>query len=92
MSDGTETVAANIDVSVTPEDDPPVAGSTAYTVNEDEVLTFGAEQLLANASDIEGEVAVDSVTYSGNDGILTDNGDGTFSFRTKPKLRWRCES
>ena len=26
-------------------------------------------------------MAVDkSVTYSGNDGILTDNGDGTFSF------------
>ena len=80
VSDGTETVAANIDVSVTPENDPPVAGSTAYTVNEDEVLTFGTEQLLANTSDIEGEVAVDSVTYSGNDGILTDNGDGTFSF------------
>uniref|UniRef100_UPI0038F76C9E cadherin-like domain-containing protein n=4 Tax=Bacteria TaxID=2 RepID=UPI0038F76C9E len=37
-------------------------------------------QLLANASDIEGEVAIDSVTYTGADGIFTDNGNGTFSF------------
>ncbi|MCW1890708.1 cadherin-like domain-containing protein [Vibrio chagasii] len=29
VSDGTETVSANIDVSVTPENDPPVMGSTS---------------------------------------------------------------
>ncbi|MCZ8489559.1 hypothetical protein O9992_27975 [Vibrio lentus] len=34
---------------------------------------------MANASDIEGEVAIDSVNYTGLDGIFTDNGDGTFS-------------
>ncbi|MGI3067640.1 tandem-95 repeat protein [Vibrio alginolyticus] len=80
VSDGTDTVTANIDVSVTPENDPPVAGSTSYTVHEDNSITISNEQLLANSSDVEGEVAIDSVSYSGSDGIFTDNGDGTFSF------------
>ncbi|NAZ45098.1 tandem-95 repeat protein [Vibrio toranzoniae] len=80
VSDGTDTVQANIDVSVTPENDPPVAGSTSYTVHEDNSITISNEQLLANSSDIEGEVAVDSVTYSGADGVFEDNGDGTYTF------------
>ncbi|MEZ9371034.1 cadherin-like domain-containing protein, partial [Shewanella sp. 10N.286.51.B2] len=33
------------------------------------------------ASDIDGDnLSVDTVTYSGTDGVLTDNGDGTHSF------------
>ncbi|MDW2263022.1 tandem-95 repeat protein [Vibrio sp. 1557] len=80
VSDGTDTVTANIDVTVTPENDPPVAGSTAYTVHEDNSITISNEQLLANSSDIEGEVAIDSVSYSGNDGVLEINGDGTYTF------------
>ncbi|WP_395354557.1 tandem-95 repeat protein [Vibrio sp. D3] len=80
VSDGTDTVTANIDVSVTPENDPPVAGSTAYTVHEDNSITISNEQLLANSSDIEGDVLIDSVSYSGNDGVLEINGDGTYTF------------
>ncbi|UPR50587.1 tandem-95 repeat protein [Vibrio cyclitrophicus] len=80
VSDGTETVSANIDVSVTPENDPPVAGSTSYMVNEDNAITISDEQLLANSSDIEGAVSVDSVTYSGTDGVFQDNGDGSYTF------------
>ncbi|MDG2932875.1 cadherin-like domain-containing protein, partial [Vibrio parahaemolyticus] len=56
VSDGTETVPANVDVSVTPVNDPPVAGSTSYTVHEDNSITISDEQLLANSSDIEGDV------------------------------------
>ncbi|MBY7701119.1 tandem-95 repeat protein [Vibrio harveyi] len=80
VSDGTDTVTANIDVSVTPENDPPVAGSTSYTVHEDNSITISNEQLLANSSDVEGEVAIDSVSYSGADGVFQDNGDGTYTF------------
>ncbi|WP_016796552.1 tandem-95 repeat protein, partial [Vibrio cyclitrophicus] len=80
VSDGTDTVQANIDVSVTPENDPPVAGSTSYTVHEDNSITISDEQLLANSSDIEGEVAIDSVAYTGADGVLEDNGNGTYTF------------
>ncbi|MDF5346432.1 tandem-95 repeat protein, partial [Vibrio parahaemolyticus] len=80
VSDGTDTVTANIDVTVTPENDPPVAGSTSYTVHEDNSITISDEQLLANSSDIEGDVAISSVSYSGNDGVLEINGDGTYTF------------
>nr|WP_188047949.1 cadherin-like domain-containing protein [Vibrio vulnificus] len=80
VSDGTDTTSANIDVSVTPENDPPVAGSTSYTVHEDNSITISDEQLLANSSDIEGDVDISSVTYSGNDGVFQDNGDGTYTF------------
>ncbi|MGR5503092.1 tandem-95 repeat protein, partial [Vibrio sp. DNB22_10_4] len=80
VSDGTTTTEANIDVTVEPVNDIPVAGSTTYSVNEDGIITISDEQLLANSSDIEGEVAVDDVSYSGTDGIFTDNGDGTYSF------------
>ncbi|MDF5317022.1 cadherin-like domain-containing protein, partial [Vibrio parahaemolyticus] len=80
VSDGTDTVTANMDVTVTRENDPPVAGSTAYTVHEDNSTTISDEQLLANSSDIEGDVLIDSVSYSGNDGVLEINGDGTYTF------------
>ncbi|MFA0026811.1 cadherin-like domain-containing protein, partial [Vibrio sp. 10N.261.49.A5] len=35
VSDGTETVDANIDVTVTDVNDAPVAGATSYQMNED---------------------------------------------------------
>ncbi|MDG2708559.1 cadherin-like domain-containing protein, partial [Vibrio parahaemolyticus] len=79
VSDGTDTVTANIDVSVTPENDPPVAGSTSYTVHEDNSITISNEQLLANSSDVEAEVAIHTVSYSGADGVFQDNGDGTYT-------------
>ncbi|MBO0160255.1 cadherin-like domain-containing protein, partial [Vibrio parahaemolyticus] len=58
----------------------PVAGSTSYTVDEDNAITISDEQLLANSSDVEGAVSIDSVTYSGTDGVFQDNGDGTYTF------------
>ncbi|WP_133153007.1 tandem-95 repeat protein, partial [Vibrio splendidus] len=80
VTDGTEPVDANMNVTVTEVNDAPVAGSTSYSVNEDEVITFTEAQLLAQSSDVEGEVSLDSVTYTGTDGILTANDDGTYSF------------
>ena len=78
--DGTDTVAANIDVTVTPENDPPVAGSTSYTVHEDNSITLSNAQLLANSSDVDGDVGISQVTYSGSDGVFKDNGDGSYTF------------
>ncbi|MGR5499077.1 cadherin-like domain-containing protein, partial [Vibrio diabolicus] len=52
-------------ITVLEVNDPPVAGSTAYTVHEDNSITISDEQLLANSSDIEGGVDISSVTYSG---------------------------
>ncbi len=80
VSDGTETTAAHIDITVNDINDAPVAGTTSYSVDEDGILTFSEDQLLANSSDVDGTVSLDSVSYSGTDGVLTDNGDGTFDF------------
>ncbi|MEZ8690705.1 cadherin-like domain-containing protein, partial [Vibrio splendidus] len=80
VTDGKEPVDANINVTVTEVNDPPVAGSTSYSVNEDEVINFTEAQLLAQSSDVEGDVSLDSVTYTGTGGILTANDDGTYSF------------
>ncbi|MFA0080287.1 cadherin-like domain-containing protein, partial [Vibrio artabrorum] len=77
--DGAE-VETVINVDVLPINDPPVAGSTSYMVNEDNAITISDEQLLANSSDVEGAVSVDSVTYSGTDGVFQDNGDGSYTF------------
>ncbi|WP_156493336.1 tandem-95 repeat protein, partial [Oleiphilus sp. HI0125] len=37
-------------------------------------------QLLANSSDVEGDVSLQGVSYSGSDGTLSANDDGSFSF------------
>ncbi|WP_284204124.1 tandem-95 repeat protein, partial [Psychromonas marina] len=80
VSDGTVTTPANIDIAVADVNDAPVAGSTSYTVNEDGQITISPEQLLANSSDVDGTVSLDSVSYSGSDGILTNNSDGSVTF------------
>ncbi|MDA0146764.1 tandem-95 repeat protein, partial [Vibrio sp. RW] len=80
VSDGTETVNANIDVTVTDVNDAPVAGATSYQMNEDGSITLSPEQLIANSSDVDGDVSLDSVSYSGADGILVQNEDGSVTF------------
>ncbi|MEZ8643025.1 cadherin-like domain-containing protein, partial [Vibrio splendidus] len=75
-----ETASTTAGLTVVEVNDPPVAGSTSYSVNEDEVINFTEAQLLAQSSDVEGDVSLDSVTYTGTDGILTANDDGTYSF------------
>ena len=80
VSDREATVEANIGLTIEGVNDIPVAGATSYQVDEDHVLTFNNQQLLANSSDIEGDVAVQSVVYSGFEGELVDHEDGTYSF------------
>lgn len=43
-------------------------------------ITITEEQLLANSSDIEGDVSLESVNYTGSFGELTANDDGTYTF------------
>ena len=74
------TADATAGITVIEVNDAPIAGTTAYSVDEDNVLTFSDAQLLANSSDVDGTVSIDSVGYTGTDGVLTDNGDGTYDF------------
>ncbi|TKF56686.1 tandem-95 repeat protein, partial [Vibrio kanaloae] len=81
VSDGLETVQAGVDLTVNPVNDIAVVEDVAYTIEEDGSLTFTDEQLLAGASDIDGdELSITDVSYTGAEGVFTDNGDGTYSF------------
>ena len=46
---------SGIDLTVNPMNDLPSASDVAYSVDEDGTLTFTDEQLLAEASDIDGD-------------------------------------
>ncbi|MGO2319379.1 MAG: tandem-95 repeat protein, partial [Vibrio toranzoniae] len=81
ISDGTNTVQASADLTVNPVNDLPVPQDQQFSVEEDGTLIFTDADLLTGATDIEGEnLSVEGVTYDGGDGILTDNGDGTYTF------------
>ncbi|UXA00089.1 tandem-95 repeat protein [Vibrio splendidus] len=81
LTDGTDTVIATADLTVNPMSDPTVVSDVSYTIEEDGTLTFTDAQLLAGASDADGEtLSIESVSYNGTDGVFTNNGNGTYSF------------
>ena len=81
VSDGTNTVAANIDVSVTAVDDAPVSGDLAYSIDEDGTLHLSQDQLLAQASDVDGDgLTASGLMVNDNDNAtVTENDDGSFT-------------
>ena len=80
VSDGTATVQSGIDLTVNPVNDLPSAEDVAYSIDEDGILTFTDDQL-AGASDIDGDkLSVSDVSYTGTEGVFTNNGDGTYEF------------
>ena len=64
VTDGTETVTANVTVNVGAVDDPPVAVDDTATTAEDVTLTVPAATLTANDSDPEGQTL--GITSVGN--------------------------
>ena len=72
---------ATVFINVEPDNDAATAEDKAYSVDEDGVLTITDADLLIGAADIDGDtLTIEEVTYTGSDGVLTDNGDGTYSF------------
>ncbi|MGL6316973.1 tandem-95 repeat protein, partial [Vibrio sp. WXL103] len=81
VSDGENIVASGADLTVNPVNDLPQAQDQEFTIEEDGILTFTDAHLLQGATDIEGDdLSIEGISYSGTDGILTDNGNGTYSF------------
>ncbi|MDF5479428.1 tandem-95 repeat protein, partial [Vibrio parahaemolyticus] len=81
INDGSDTIVATADLTVNPVNDLPQPEDQAFTIGEDGVLTFTDQDLLDGATDIDGDnLSVEGVSYTGADGVLTDNGDGTYSF------------
>ncbi|WP_135077258.1 cadherin-like domain-containing protein [Terasakiella sp. SH-1] len=81
VSDGTTTNTANATVTVNAVNDAPVvSGATSFNTDEDSSLTITEAQLLAKASDVDGDsLSVQNLQASG--GSLTNNNDGTWTFQ-----------
>lgn len=85
VSDGHGTVVTRtVTVDVAAVNDAAVmSGPVAVAAAEDAVLTITAAELLASATDVEGDtLSVTNLTVA--QGTLTDNGDGTWSFAPPP--------
>ncbi|WP_417820356.1 cadherin-like domain-containing protein [Terasakiella sp.] len=80
VSDGTTTTAAGGTIEVAAVNDAAVVSEdTSFAMNEDGTITISEDQLLANASDVDGDtLSVQNLSADG--GTLTDNGDGTWTF------------
>ncbi|MCD8554613.1 VCBS domain-containing protein [Seleniivibrio sp.] len=75
-----ETSYETITIVVTGTNDAPVVSDISYSGTEDTSITITAEELLAQATDVDGDdlsiVEITNVTG----GTIVDNGDGTYTF------------
>ncbi|MEZ5566886.1 MAG: cadherin-like domain-containing protein [Halioglobus sp.] len=82
-SDGLHLVESNASLNVLAVNDAPEAGIVDLGfIAEDTSITFKADQLLVGASDIDGDdLKVTSVSVDEKLGSISDNGDGTYTFK-----------
>jgi hypothetical protein len=80
----TDTGTALVDVVDGPNHPPVVNPVYLGTMNEDGSLTFTTASLLGNSSDLDGDaLSVTSVSVDPFYGVVTDNGNGTWTFTPK---------
>ena len=82
VSDGNRGEATQtVTVTVSPEDDAPVVSAPATgSLAEDSALVVTTAELLANATDVDGDtLSVSNLAVTGTDASVTDNGDGTWT-------------
>lgn len=75
---GTDTATVNIAVDFV--NTPPVAADDSVATNEDTPLVITAAELLGNDTDTDGHTLTISNLSQPSNGILTDNGDGSFTY------------
>ncbi|MEZ8297614.1 tandem-95 repeat protein, partial [Vibrio splendidus] len=73
------TASTTAEVEVVAVNDAPVSGDLAYTVNEDNSITLSQAQLLAQASDTEGDDLTASNVQVGANASVEENDDGSFT-------------
>ncbi|MEL4894314.1 Ig-like domain-containing protein [Crocosphaera sp. Alani8] len=71
---------ATITITVNPLDDEPVATDDLYTINQDETLTVVIDGVLGNDIDVDGDGLSVIGNTEPNNGTLTINPDGSFSY------------
>ncbi|MEZ9706651.1 cadherin-like domain-containing protein, partial [Vibrio breoganii] len=62
-----------------PINDVPVSGDLAYSVEEDGSITLSQEQLLSQASDVDGDDLTASNLIVDGDATVVANDDGSFT-------------
>ena len=74
---------ATVTITINPVNDAPEAvDDYDYIATEDEALTIGAEiGVLINDSDVDGDLLTASLSVGPNDGIVTIQPDGSFSYQ-----------
>ncbi|HEY6169749.1 MAG TPA: Ig-like domain-containing protein, partial [Verrucomicrobiae bacterium] len=76
-----DSAAATVAITVTPANDAPVAAADSYTTAEDTLLTIAVPGVLANDSDVDGDVLKALLVSGPSHGTLTLNTNGSFSYR-----------
>jgi VCBS repeat-containing protein len=71
---------ATVTITITPVNDPPVAGNDAYSVNEDTPLTISAPGVLGNDTDAENSALTAVLVAGPSHGTLTLNANGSFTY------------
>ncbi|WP_299495340.1 tandem-95 repeat protein [uncultured Shewanella sp.] len=85
VTDGIDSATAFIDIQVTEVNDAPIiSGPLAYSVDEDGYLCLSQEQLLHNATDVEGDHLVAHNLSVGEFGEVSDNHDGSYKIVPDP--------
>ena len=83
ITDGADGVAGTATLDITPVNDVPTTTPVTLTaIAEDSgVRLITQAELLANASDIEGDaITATALTINTGNGAITDNGDGTWNY------------
>ncbi|PHZ83456.1 hypothetical protein CRD36_18025 [Paremcibacter congregatus] len=79
VSDGVDSAQATASLDVTAlNDGPTVSGPTGFAGTEDTGIVFSETDLLANASDVDGDT-LSVANLTSDSGSLNDNGDGTWT-------------
>jgi VCBS repeat-containing protein len=71
---------AMVNITVTPINDPPVAASDSYSLDEDTALIIVSPGVLTNDSDVDGDVLNATVETGPSHGSLTLGAGGGFTF------------
>ncbi|HSW57756.1 MAG TPA: Ig-like domain-containing protein [Dehalococcoidales bacterium] len=74
-------------ITVTPMNRAPLAFSDAYSIQSGNTLTVPAPGILANDSDYEGELLTAVIVTGVDNGSLTLNSDGSFSYTPNPGFK-----
>ncbi|MEK0343415.1 MAG: Ig-like domain-containing protein [Nitrosopumilus sp.] len=81
VNDGTlDSNIVTVDITVSSENDAPVAQDDSYTISEDSTLVIVAPGVIDNDSDVDEDSLSSLIDTSTNNGILVLNSDGSFTY------------